>query len=231
MNRCIGLLFLFFSFIISSCNSNEIGNIRDVNPERIYFDYRVSAEEGSEYVTVLLQYRFGGVNGTTLVLEDPSKVELDGERIVSDSSRMTGAFYEIMKPAKDFHGKHSILFTDITKKEYREEFNFQPMIMRTEPPAMVHRDDLVFEMDGLNPVDYVRILLTDTSFTSEGINRIDTVKNGRIFISKIDLQNLVNGPIQLEFYKENERSVKSRTEEGGKISVSYGLKREFQLTE
>jgi hypothetical protein len=225
-------LFLFLSttsFFLFSCNSNEIGGSKDVNPETIWFDYQISGEDSTDDMTVMLQFRFAGENGTTLVLDDPSKVELDGELIKADSSKMTGAFYEIMKPVKEFTGKHSITFTDINKKQYKEEFSFRPISLKTKLPATIERGDLLFELDGLNHTDYVRVLLTDTAFTSEGINRVDTVRNGRILISKEDLQTVVNGPMQLQLIKEDDKPVKNGTPEGGRISISYGLKRSFVL--
>jgi len=115
---------LFFitisSFLfLSSCTgrSNEIGGSSDVNPETIWFDYQISGEEGRDDMSVMLQFRFAGKNGTTLVLDGGSKVELDGVVIKADSSKMTGAFYEIMKPVNEFTGKHSIVFTDINGKQ------------------------------------------------------------------------------------------------------------------
>jgi hypothetical protein len=225
-------LFLFLStaiFFLFSCNSNEIGSSKDVNPGTIWFDYQISGEDSTDDMTVMLQFRFAGANGTTLVLDNPSKVELDSEIIKADSSKMTGAFYEIMKPVKEFTGKHIITFTDINGKQYKEEFSFQPISLKTQIPAAIERGELLFELDGLNHEDYVRVLLTDTAFTSEGINRVDTVRNGRILLSKKDLETVVNGPVQLELIKEDEKPVKSRTAEGGRISISYGLKRLFTL--
>ena len=105
MNRLFTLFLVSISVALFSCSSNEIGGSKDVNPETIYFDYKVCGEEGDEDVTVMLQYRFAGQNGTTLVLEDSAKVELDGQLIRVDSSKMTGAFYEVIRPAKDFIGK------------------------------------------------------------------------------------------------------------------------------
>ena len=81
----------------------------------------------------------------------------------------------------------------------------------------------------MEPDDYVRVLLTDTSFESEDINWLDTVKNGRVVISKENLKKVVNGPVQLEFIKEVDNPVKNGTKEGGRLSFSYGLKREFIL--
>lgn len=221
--------FFSISILLFSCTSNEIGNSKDVNPDAVYFDYKIWGEEGKEEVTVMLQYRFGGKNGTTLVLNDPASVSLDGKIIPTDSSKLTGAFYEVMSPINSFSGKHSIVFTDINNKKYEEEFNFQPFTLKTAIPVQIKRDDLIFEIEGLESLDYVRVFATDTSFESSGINRIDTVKNGRIFISLADLGSLVNGPINLEFYKEDERPVKNGTKEGGIIAITYGLKREFEL--
>ena len=55
------------SIFLFSCTSDEIGNSKDVNPDAIFFDYKIWADETREYVTVHLQYRMGGKNGTTLV--------------------------------------------------------------------------------------------------------------------------------------------------------------------
>jgi hypothetical protein len=229
MSRLTISILLFSTLLFAACSSNEPGSSKDVNPETIWFDYQVWGEEGNNDMTVMLQYRFAGENGTTLVLNEPSKVELDGELIKAGSSKMTGAFYEIIKPVNEFTGKHLITFTDINKKQYKEEFSFKPITLMTQIPKEIKRSDLVFELDGLNPVDYVRVLLTDTAFTSEGINRVDTVKNGRVLISKKDLETVVNGPVHLELYKEDEKRVKNGTRVGGRLSISYGLKREFTL--
>src|SRR6187397_2623725 len=113
-------------FSLFSCTSNEIGNSKDVNPEAVFFDYEVWAEEDKEDVTVNLQYRMGGKNGTTLVLDEPSKVILDGEQLKVDSAKVTGAYYEVQRPLASFTGKHTINFTDVNNKEYNEEFAFTP---------------------------------------------------------------------------------------------------------
>jgi hypothetical protein len=215
--------------LLASCTSNEIGNSKDVNPESIYFDYKVWGDEESPDITVKLQYRFAGPNGTTLLLEAPSKAELDGVAIKADSSKMNGAYYEVSKPVKEFAGRHTIVFTDINKNKYREEFSFQPLSLRTKLPAIVNRGNLVFDIDGLAPQDYVHVMLSDTAAFSEGINRIDTIKNGRVIISKKDLKNFVNGPLRLEIFKEDEKRIKNGTKEGGLFSISYVLRREFDL--
>lgn len=233
--NCKSCFPLLVSFLIISCtsnfncNSNEIGNSKDVNPEAVFFDYSIRAEEGKDEVIVKLQYRMGGPNGTTLILDEPSEVEFDGEKLPLDSAKLTGAYYEVLKSLPDFTGKHTIVFTDLNKKQYKEEFEFTPFIIDPAVPASLNRGELVFELKGLDSVDYVRVVLTDTSFESDDINEIDTVRNGRLVISADRLSTLKNGPINLEFYKEIEKPVENGTREGGKIFITYGLKREFEL--
>jgi len=229
MNRLLFLLLIFSFLIFNSCNSNEIGNSKDVNPEAIYFDYKIWGDEGNDNLTIKLQYRFAGKNGTTLTIEKPARVELDDELVPVDSTKMTGAFYEIHKPINKFNGEHTITFTDINEKQYREKFRFQPLQLKTGLPDTLKRGKMLLEVNGLDGERFVRVILSDTSFTSEGINRVDTIKNGQIIISEEDMKSLVNGPIQLELIKEEERPVKNGTREGGRFTISYGLKREFIL--
>lgn len=231
MNRLI--VFISISFLLVSCSdfgctSSEIGNSKDVNPDAIYFDYEVWADETNPDVTVNLQYRMGGKNGTTLVLDEPSKVLFDGEPMKVDSAKVTGAYYEVQKLATSFAGKHTVTFTDLNKKEYKEEFEFIPFTVDSIQPVM-NRGDLVFTFKGLESVDVLDVALTDTSFQSADINDRDTIRNGRLIIKADRLSALVNGPINLQFYKDTEKPIKNGTKEGGRILIRYGLRREFEL--
>lgn len=222
------LTFCFAILAMTACTSNEIGNSKDVNPDAIYFDYEVWADETNPDVTVHLQYRMGGKNGTTLILDEPSRVRFDGEELKLDSAKVTGAYYELQKPTTSFAGKHTITFTDLNKKEYKEEFEFVPFTLDSLSPVM-NRGDLVFTFKGLDSVDHLDVALTDTSFKSADINETETIKNGRLVISAERLSALVNGPINLQFYKEAVKPVKNGTKEGGRILIRYGLRREFEL--
>ena len=223
---------VFCGFIfLSGCTGNETGYKKEPSPDAIYLDYYIWGDEESDNVTAKLQYRYGGPEGSTVVLEEPAQVEFDGELLRVDSSRMNGSWYEINKPVEDFNGRHSIIYTDSHKNQYKEEFNFNIFSLRAELPKEIRRDDLVFELDGLKPVDYIRVLLTDTSFYSRGIDRLDTVRNGKIIVTRQDLDNVKNGPVSLEFYRDDEKALKQATRVGGRLSISYGLKRVFELTD
>ncbi len=225
MNRRFSFLFFLFSVSFLGCNNKKDKNY-EADPETIWFDYQVTGGEGDDNLTILLQYRGGGEEENGIAA---GEVKLDGETIAADSTKMTGVFYELHKPLTAFTGKHSIVFTDINKREYKEEFDFKPIVLLTPVNDTVKRDELVFEFDGLDPEDHVRVLLTDTSYINDGINRVDKVLNGRLVITKSDLENLANGPVQLEFIREYERPVKNGTKEGGRLLITYSLKREFIL--
>ncbi|HKZ68363.1 MAG TPA: hypothetical protein VJ111_18475 [Chitinophagaceae bacterium] len=228
MRKNLFLIILFTSFfLLSGCADND--TVKKVDPDAIYFDYRVWGDEENSAVTVRLQYFLSKENKNTVLLQHPGKVEFDGEVLPADSSRMNGYYYEARVPLENFAGKHSIVFSDHHEKKYTEEFEFSIISLKTEIPAVVSRKKLVLELNGINPGEIVRILLTDTSFYNRDIDRVDTLWNDSIIITPGDLENLKNGPVYLEIYKENEWPLKETTKGGGRISLSYGLKRVFEL--
>jgi len=219
--------FIFLLIFISACTNNTPGNRKNIDPDAVFFEYIIRGDEDDSNVTVYIQFRIGGPNGYTLTLKDPAKVELDGETISMDSAKLTGAYYELQKPADLFPGKHTITFTDFNKKVYHQEFEYKPFSLETDL-GEVNREDLVFELEGLDQEDQLHVSATDTSFTSRDIVEIDTVKDGKLMIPAHKLKYLVDGPITLLLSKETQKII--RNEIRGRITVSYGLKREFELT-
>ena len=214
--------------ILSACIGNPV-NEKEIGAESIFFDYKISGEEGNDSVTVMLQFRLGGPYGPTIGIDEPGNVRLDGELIPADSSSLTGPFYQVTKHIKQFTGKHSIVFTNINNKKYKENFSFKPFSLMTRIGDTIPRKQMVIDLSGLDKEDYVRILLTDTSFAGDGVNRLDTVINNQLIIYRDDLSKLENGPIQLELIREYESEIENSTWVGGFISIVYNLRREFFL--
>ena len=71
--------------------------------------------------------------------------------------------------------------------------------------------------------------MTDTSFINDGINKLDSVKKGRVVVTPDDLENLANGPIQLELIKETERPVIIGEKKRGRLRIIYEMRRSFIL--
>ena len=222
-------LFSLVSILFFACSNQGTGEEKTVDPERIYFDYKISGEEDTELITVLLQYRLSSQQGISLPINEPGKVEFDETNIAVDSALMTGAFYETQIPAQNFTGKHTISFTDMNGKNYKEEFEFIPFTLVTEIPDTLQRNNMTFQFEGLKETDILHVILIDTAFYTDDINAIDTVRSGQLIITTDRLRKLKTGPLILQIFKEEERPLKNRTKAGGVLSISYGLKREFEL--
>lgn len=218
------LVFLFFIY----CNDNTQSRCKTCKPGAVYFDYQVWGEEDMDSVTVKLQFRYGGPNGVSLLLEEPSKVKLDDELLIPDSSVITGVYYEAQKPVVPFTGRHNITFTDIDGQDYKESFYFNPIALEARLPDTISRSRMIFRLKGLQFEDYIRVALNDTSYTDDGINRLDTVYDGKVIVRKQDMWDIVNGPVQLELSRESEKPV-NNNREGGRLLITYTLRREFIL--
>lgn len=230
------IIFLMAGFVFFSCSNKKDDA---VNPEAIYFDYKVTAAEGNDNLTVLLQYRAGGEEGDGIFITEPGKIMLDGEVLPADSNKMSGTFYELHKPIAEFSGKHSISFTGIDQKEYREEFSFEPLALLSTLPATITRNGLVFEFTGIGPQDQLRVILTDTTLKNDGdfvtswpISADTTVPipiQRQLTLDSSYLLKLFPGPIQLEFIKETIKDIEGPSRRGGRLLITYSLKREFFL--
>jgi hypothetical protein len=227
------LLVLILTISLAACTNNaEIGSAKDVNPESIYYDYRLWAEEGKDDATLMLQYRFGGENGTTLVLEEPCKVTVDGVPLQADSAKLAGAFYEMIRPLKEFTGKHTIVFTDANNKEHREEVNFQPFTLAAEFPEKLKKEPFTIKLNNFpsTPTN-IRLVMTDTAFGSKDVNEEMLIEKGEIAVGMGKLNALEKGPVTLEIYLEDEKPLKNSSKEGGRMLVTYSVKRQFELVD
>lgn len=221
---------LSFSLLFSSCQETEIGSSKDVNQQAIYFEYDVSADEESGMAVVRLRYRFGGPHGTTLLLAGPSEVSFNGKTLQPDSSKYNGVYYEAAVPVAELAGEQVIRFTDTESKMYENSFQFSPVYIADSLPAMVRQGkDLVIQLGGLSPRDYISFILTDTAFGSREIHRTDTLQDGRLVIFSDELTRLQPGPLSLEIYREERKRLENTTPEGGVLVKTYALRREITL--
>lgn len=206
-----------------ACNSNEIGASKDVNQDKIYMQYNVSYAEGDDEVVMNFQYRFGGAAGTTLVLNSPSQVKLDGEVLKVDSSKYGGAYYTVNKSYNTFLGKHSIQFIDINGKQFENSFEFTPFTLANLPATADRNKDLVFScnMNGLNQNDDIEITSVDTDST---FHHHQSTTNGSLSIPASDLKRQKQGSISFETTIYRKIDLTKTTSEGGSMALSYRLK-------
>lgn len=195
--------------------------------ENIYTSYSIWGAEDKEFATAFFQFRSGDPDGEALNLQDPAKVFFDDMLLTADSARESGAFYEIQMPLQDFRGTHTIRFINADRKEYKEEFVFTLFRLLNDFKDTVKKDDLILRFEGLKDGEMLRIVMTDTAFYSEGINELHRVYNNQLDLKKY-LPAVTNGPVMLQLFKEEERLIKKEPV-WGEISITYSLKREFEL--
>ena len=111
-------LFTILVLLFCGCR-NKKDKLYTMDPAALWFDYQVTAKEGNDNLTVMLQYKYGGEDGIAVAA---GNVALDGELFPADSASMTGVFYELNKPIASFTGNHTILFTDLYNKQYKDSF-------------------------------------------------------------------------------------------------------------
>jgi hypothetical protein len=230
MNKII-LFVIFLLLIITSCRDRDKKSTAVIKDAPLYFDYQVWGDDEKKDITILLRFRSESFENKAVALEPPSCVALDEKILKGDSSKMSGTYYEAVSTADSFAGVHSIIFTDKGGKKYKDEFSFHPFSLSSGLTDTVRRSNLTMHFQGLNEEDYIHVIAIDTSFRSRGINELDTLKNGKLVFNKQQFNNLVNGPVRIEFYKEEEIPVKNGTDAGGYILITYGVKKGFILVD
>ncbi len=218
----LSVIFLLIAGLFS-CDSNEIGESKDVNQDKIYMDYNISYTEGEDEVALNFQYRFAGPAGTTLVLNNPSQVKLDGEILKVDSSEYGGAYYKVNKNRPAFLGKHSISFTDINGKQFENNFEFAPFTLVNLPATADRNKDLTvaYNINGLNADDDIEINSVDTD---SSFHYHQSVASTSIIIPASDLKRQKNNEISFETSIYRNLALKQTTSEGGKMILTYHLK-------
>ena len=80
-NSSFNLLIAFI--LIASCvfMACPIEDSADVNQDKIYTDYEVFYNSNTDKTQVVAKFRFGGVTGTILELNDPAEVSFNGDKL------------------------------------------------------------------------------------------------------------------------------------------------------
>jgi hypothetical protein len=128
--------------LLGSCVSNETADSNDVNQAEIYPTYRFNWSNGSYKASV--SYRFGGENGTTLRLTEPSQVTYNGMKLTEGKFLFGGAYYSI--EGKKYNTSHSFVFTDSDGKKYENTYTFDRIEFANAPKSVSKSKDLEIQL-------------------------------------------------------------------------------------
>jgi hypothetical protein len=229
MKLLLPLCCLFF--LLVSCADEPKAETEEVfRPGSLYQNFQVWGEEGREDVTVRLQFHEGNRNGDAILLDNPGTVFLDDIPLPADSTKFNGVFYEISLPVAGFAGSHTIRFMGSDGKEYKEKFSFAPFSLAKDLPAEIKRKPFDLQLQNFGKgSEFVRLVMVDTAMQSADVNEDILVEEGKLSISDEHLANLTDGPVYLEIYREQEQLVRNGARGGGKLVITYALKRQFNF--
>jgi len=211
----------------AACRSND-KTAEGAAVAPLYEEYTISGEEGREAVTIRAQFKRGEKGGSLRLIE-PAKVLFDGEVLSPDSVGKIGWFYEAQSRLDEFSGPHSFVFVDDKGAEQERTFDFP--LFTLDSLTAVSRTGLQLGINGLPDNSSVHLIITDTSFASNDINAIDTVRNNELVVSADRLRNLKNGPVNLQIIFKQTQNIQKRGIAGGNLSSTYSLRRLLQLTD
>jgi hypothetical protein len=140
-----------------------------------------------------------------------------------------GVYYETSKPVETFTGEHIVSYIDKSGKEHRDTFTFEPFTLAQEIPETIRKPFQIQLQNFPEGVAPIRLVMVDTSLRSDGVNEKLMIEGGILEITEGYLANLTKGPVTLEIYQEEERPVKGRLGSFGKFTMTYGLRRQFNL--
>lgn len=221
---------LFFSFL-TGCQNGEPRSSRRHEPSAVFHDYQVSAEEGRADATVRLQFKEGDENGDAFALETPSRVLFDGAELPADSSRFSGPYYELIKPVDALRGRHTILFVDSKGGRHEMAFSFTPFSLSRELPEKLGKKPFVIHLaDFPSAPTTLRVVMTDTSLHSAGVNEDVQVINSELRVDESLLDNLAAGPVTLEISREEVQPLENIPGQTGRLLLTYTIRRQFELT-
>ncbi|MBN2778919.1 MAG: hypothetical protein JXR36_14875 [Bacteroidales bacterium] len=219
------VLFATFVAIIFmySCASSEIADSKDVNQAKIYQAYWVNydAGENSNY-NVEAQFRFGGAQGTTLRLSEPSKVTVNGQEMDEKSDMLRGCYYRTQISDKS---EFNFLFMDTEEKEYKNKCIINSIDFEAiEEIETLKSYEFDFVGKGLEQKEKAFLVIEDSEKNTVTVSS-DIVGSNTIKISKNDIENLVSGNGQIYVYRTYTSDLNESADEGGKIYTEYKSKK------
>lgn len=222
-------LCLLMGALMAGCQGSAKPEVR---PDTIYLDYQAIGDEELGEIVVRLQFRSGGPEGEAILLGDSSRVLVDGKQLGADSSKMNGIYYEAGFPLQEFSGLHEIIFEHASGLQRRDSFYFPFFSLREELAASVSRaKDLELPLTQVEDNEALHIMLTDTSFYGRGVDRMDSIREAKVLLTRQDFSRLNNGPVHAVFYRELERALAGPGKWEGRLYLSYNISREFILTD
>ncbi len=207
---------------ISGCASNEIGHSKDVNQDEINQGYRISYDETLGHTDITAFFRFAGPNGTTLILDSPSSIELNGESFTENPSSGVGCFYNKVVKGQLPDNTYVFTFSDMNGKKFENKLNFRNMQVEEIPKQISKNDGLTIHFTD-KPEG--RGEDVDVEITDDSISVSESYKH--VFLERIrfpkEKLDRLHGTAKIKIRRYGSFELKQHAHAGGFITTDYAL--------
>lgn len=212
--------------LLNAACSMETVSSKDVNPEAVYQDYSMTYKEDSGSTHISAQFRVGGWSGTTIELEAPAELKVNGAPV--SKSTLFGTRYE--KSTGGFVRTVVFEYKTADGKVLTNSISIDPLYLRQAPAVASAHAPYVVELDApaLGSGESVSAELFQES--RDAHDRIEyrtaraTYNSGRAVFPVAELKKLANGMAKLRLSRSKRQGLAQATREGGGISASYVLR-------
>ncbi|MCB9073185.1 MAG: hypothetical protein H6623_06155 [Bdellovibrionaceae bacterium] len=221
-------IFLLFALVFSSslivaCSSDTVGS-RDVNPNAVHQEYSVEYQETSNSSYISAQFRVGGSTGTTVELEPPSYLKINGT--TPHKSSFFGTSYSLDQGG--YTSSVTFEYSDDSQHSYVNSVIVKTIQILSAPQNLTigQSYSVVVSTESLNPGDTVRGYLRQDHF-DQGISQsayvegVFDVGTQRMIFSSYDTSRLYEGNVELTLVRSHYQALSQSTSRGGGSIGSY----------
>jgi hypothetical protein len=214
----------------AACSMDTVSS-KDVKADAIHQVYSLSYSEESNSTNMSAQFRVGGWSGTTVSLDDPSSLKINGR--VPGKSTVLGTSYDLDQggfiPSATFEYK-----SEDGKTLVNSIAIDRVQLLKADSTVSAQR---LYAIDlsapNLQSNESVRVTITQESRQSDGSTKWASADGSydrarqKAFFQPSELNKLSNGPAKLSISRGKQSGLAQATREGGMISASYALRPVF----
>ena len=216
MRKALIILFVFAG--LTACKKEVTDK---VDQDKIFTHYQLVYNENTDVTTALATFRFSNLNGTRLMLSEPSSITVESDEM--QWSEENGNYQ------KEFTGlKPTALFNwvDLDGNSFSNTATIRDIDFPTNlVDTLQHEDSITYFMwAGATPLDSFETTILEIDGEGETDRRvfsIDTVGATTITIDSITLSQIDSGVVNLILKKLYSPELVEGTSKGGLIVGSY----------
>lgn len=218
-------VFIMFLFSCQDESSDK------VDPSNIYQRYLLIYNKSDNITHACAQFRDGGSAGSSVVLNSPSSIKLNGEALTYQSLPYR-LYYHYYKKYNEEVSVAEFIFTDKNNKTYTNIANMAVAGSISIPAninTIVRYEDFVLSWVGVvvkdNETVSLDLITNDTAF----YYTVSSVGASEIIVPKSDLEYLQTGSANLIIRRELNTNLQAATEKGGEIKFIYEAEKEVTI--